>query len=116
MIGKHKTFRLTLALLEDSGWYYPDYSRGIKSVLVCPQTFHIFSSAQDLSWGRGAGCEFATQSCLALLERAREEGGTSPFCDTLMASGPGDLSADVVMSINDIMQESGPSARMTSRP
>jgi len=65
--------RLTLALLEDSGWYYPDYSR-----------------AQALSWGRGAGCEFATQSCMALLEQAREQGGASPFCDSLMASGPGE--------------------------
>ena len=23
--------RLTMALLEDSGWYYPDYSRGLGS-------------------------------------------------------------------------------------
>ena len=28
-----ESFRLTLALLEDSGWYYPDYSRG-ESYLV----------------------------------------------------------------------------------
>ena len=58
---------------------------------------HICPAAQDLSWGRGAGCQFATQSCMALLERAREEGGASPFCDTLMASGPGDpWSHDIV--------------------
>jgi len=61
--------QLTLALLEDSGWYLPDYSR-----------------AQPLAWGLGAGCDFATKSCLELTDRAKENGvGQEVFCDTLMA-------------------------------
>jgi len=59
--------RITLAMLEDSGWYIPDYSK-----------------AQDLSWGRGAGCAFATKSCKELMDIAREEDSTTPFCSTLM--------------------------------
>ena len=57
--------RLTLALLEDSGWYRCDYSR-----------------AQPLAWGAGAGCHFATKSCMELLQ----DRGT-PFCSALMQSG-----------------------------
>ena len=57
--------RLTLALLEDSGWYLTDYSR-----------------AQPLAWGAGAGCHFATKSCMELLQ----DRGT-PFCSALMQSG-----------------------------
>ncbi|KIY92810.1 zinc-metallopeptidase-like protein [Monoraphidium neglectum] len=38
--------RLTLAALEDSGWYQPDYSQ-----------------AADLEWGAGAGCTFLLGSC-----------------------------------------------------
>lgn len=60
--------RLTLALLEDSGWYLPDYSR-----------------AQPLAWGRGAGCDFATKSCLEVTDRAREAGRGQVFCHSLMA-------------------------------
>lgn len=64
--------RLTLALMEDSGWYVPDYSL-----------------AQGLSWGRGRGCDFATRSCKALMEAAAKvKGGkgSTPFCNTLMQS------------------------------
>ena len=57
--------RLTLALLEDSGWYITD-----------------FSKAQPLSWGAGAGCQFATKSCMELLADR-----DSPFCSTPMESG-----------------------------
>ena len=35
-------FRLTFALLEDTGWYQPNYEY-----------------AHEISWGRGMGCEFA---------------------------------------------------------
>lgn len=60
--------RLTLALLEDSGWYFPDYSK-----------------AQDLPWGKGAGCDFATKSCMELMnEASQDDEVNSPFCDTLM--------------------------------
>lgn len=37
---------LTLALLEDSGWYHVNYS-----------------ASDPLVWGRGQGCSFAQQSC-----------------------------------------------------
>ena len=38
--------RLTLALMEDTGWYLPNYQM-----------------AQPLRWGRGLGCQFAMNSC-----------------------------------------------------
>lgn len=38
--------RITLALMEDSGWYKPNYSM-----------------AQPLSWGRNLGCNFVMKSC-----------------------------------------------------
>ena len=44
--------RLSLALLEDSGWYIPHYDL-----------------AQPLTWGAGAGCDFASKSCMELLEQ-----------------------------------------------
>jgi len=63
--------RITLAMLEDSGWYIPDYSK-----------------AQDLSWGRNAGCEFAKKSCKYLMDQARDNDKvTTPFCSTLMNDG-----------------------------
>lgn len=37
---------MTLALLEDSGWYQADYSM-----------------ADTLLWGKNYGCEFLTQDC-----------------------------------------------------
>lgn len=38
--------RITLAMMEDSGWYKANYSM-----------------ASDLSWGKGLGCAFAMRSC-----------------------------------------------------
>lgn len=38
--------RITLALMEDSGWYKANYSM-----------------ASPLSWGKGLGCSFAMKSC-----------------------------------------------------
>lgn len=38
--------RITLALMEDSGWYKANYSM-----------------ASPLSWGQNLGCEFAMRSC-----------------------------------------------------
>ena len=38
--------RITLALLEDSGWYKPNYEM-----------------ASDLTWGKHLGCNFAMKSC-----------------------------------------------------
>jgi len=59
--------RITLALLEDSGWYIPDYDK-----------------ADSLSWGYGAGCDFATKSCKELMQKAADENLPSPFCNSLM--------------------------------
>ena len=38
--------RITLALMEDTGWYSANYSM-----------------AQELGWGRNLGCDFAMKSC-----------------------------------------------------
>lgn len=38
--------RITLALMEDSGWYKPNYSM-----------------AQPLTWGKDLGCDFVMKSC-----------------------------------------------------
>ena len=56
--------RLTFALMEDTGWYLPDYSK-----------------ADPLTWGRNQGCDFARKSCMELMES-----GPNPFCSTLMSS------------------------------
>jgi len=42
--GKFSKF--TFALIEDSGWYKVDYSM-----------------ADDLTWGKGSGCNFAESAC-----------------------------------------------------
>ena len=67
---------LTLALLEDSG-------------LVCLLTKHILSlscswysvdtsSAEELLWGKDAGCEFAQGSCFQYLQENSTQ--SPPFC------------------------------------
>ena len=38
--------RITMALMEDTGWYQPNYDM-----------------AEELKWGRGLGCDFALKSC-----------------------------------------------------
>ena len=43
--------RLTFALMEDTGWYLPDYSQ-----------------AEPMTWGLNAGCDFAKKSCKELME------------------------------------------------
>ncbi|KAI8462698.1 MAG: hypothetical protein J3K34DRAFT_475892 [Monoraphidium minutum] len=58
--GRAVMSRLTLAALEDSGWYDPNYA-----------------AAADLEWGRGAGCEFVLASCA---EFARANPGQDLFC------------------------------------
>lgn len=47
--------RITLALLEDSGWYKPDYA-----------------AAGELSYGKGMGCDFAMKSCKSWIDAARK--------------------------------------------
>ncbi|WKY09547.1 hypothetical protein Q1695_002144 [Nippostrongylus brasiliensis] len=52
--------RITLALFEDSGWYEANYSK-----------------AEDMTWGKGLGCEFAKESCLSWMTGGH---GYYPFC------------------------------------
>lgn len=57
--------RLTLALMEDTGWYSANYSM-----------------AQLLSWGRNLGCDFVTKSCKHWMDTKRKMGKSiHPFCD-----------------------------------
>ncbi|CAG0915170.1 unnamed protein product, partial [Notodromas monacha] len=57
--------RITLALLEDTGWYLPNYEM-----------------AQPLSWGRGLGCEFAMRSCKDWMDSRSLQGlSIHPFCN-----------------------------------
>ena len=57
--------RITLALMEDTGWYKPNYEL-----------------ADELKWGRGLGCDFALRSCMEWMERRRNEGKSiHPFCN-----------------------------------
>uniref|UniRef100_A0A3B3ZIF2 Leishmanolysin-like peptidase n=1 Tax=Periophthalmus magnuspinnatus TaxID=409849 RepID=A0A3B3ZIF2_9GOBI len=73
MTGSHtqnRVFsRLTLALMEDSGWYRANYSL-----------------AQRLDWGRGLGCDFVMKSCKFWMDNQRERHSVTPFCDTVRAS------------------------------
>ncbi|XP_065336991.1 leishmanolysin-like peptidase [Cloeon dipterum] len=57
--------RITLALMEDTGWYRANYSM-----------------AEPLAWGKGLGCDFAKKSCKAWMD-SREDLGLSihPFCN-----------------------------------
>lgn len=57
--------RLTLALMEDTGWYKANYSL-----------------AQDLSWGKNLGCDFVTKSCKQWMDMKRSKGQSiHPFCN-----------------------------------
>lgn len=57
--------RLTLALMEDTGWYKANYSM-----------------AQDLVWGKNLGCEFVMKSCKHWMDTKRARGKSiHPFCD-----------------------------------
>ncbi|XP_068602104.1 leishmanolysin-like peptidase [Brachionichthys hirsutus] len=74
MTGSHtqnRVFsRLTLALMEDSGWYRANYSL-----------------AQKLDWGRGLGCDFVMKSCKFWMDRRRQSRrSVGPFCDRVRAS------------------------------
>ncbi|XP_069838586.1 leishmanolysin-like peptidase isoform X2 [Dendropsophus ebraccatus] len=71
MTGSHtqnRVFsRITLALMEDTGWYRANYSM-----------------AQRLEWGRGKGCDFAMKSCKFWIDQqSRKKQNVSPFCNTL---------------------------------
>ncbi|KAK9497719.1 hypothetical protein O3M35_004387 [Rhynocoris fuscipes] len=56
---------LTLALMEDTGWYTANYSM-----------------AQPLSWGKGLGCDFVMKSCKNWIDDKRSKGKSiEPYCD-----------------------------------
>ncbi|XP_040565883.1 leishmanolysin-like peptidase [Lepeophtheirus salmonis] len=57
--------RITLALMEDTGWYKPNYEM-----------------ADDLKWGRGLGCEFVNNSCLEWMKIRQSKGKSiHPYCN-----------------------------------
>jgi leishmanolysin-like peptidase len=56
--------RITLALMEDSGWYKANYSM-----------------ASPLSWGKNMGCDFAMKSCKDwIISNTRKGKSIHPFC------------------------------------
>ncbi|XP_038201931.1 leishmanolysin-like peptidase isoform X1 [Arvicola amphibius] len=62
--------RITLALMEDTGWYKANYSM-----------------AEKLDWGRGMGCEFVRKSCKFWIDQQRQKRQVpSPYCDTLRSN------------------------------
>ncbi|OCT63246.1 leishmanolysin-like peptidase [Xenopus laevis] len=74
MTGSHtqnRVFsRITLALMEDTGWYRANYSM-----------------AERLDWGRGKGCDFAMKSCKYWIDKLKKENqNLSPFCDTVRSN------------------------------
>ena len=57
--------RITMALMEDTGWYLPNYEM-----------------ADNLKWGKGLGCDFARKSCLEWMDvRQRQGKSIHPFCN-----------------------------------
>ncbi|GIY81664.1 leishmanolysin-like peptidase [Caerostris darwini] len=57
--------RITLALMEDTGWYMPNYAM-----------------AQELKWGKNLGCDFAFKSCKDWIDTRRARGESiHPYCD-----------------------------------
>lgn len=56
--------RITLALMEDTGWYKVNYSM-----------------SEDLDWGKKLGCTFAKHSCRSWMKkRINKNESPSPFC------------------------------------
>lgn len=57
--------RITLAMMEDTGWYLADYDK-----------------ASPLHWGKGLGCEFAMTSCKQWLgSQNLRRRNPAPFCE-----------------------------------
>ncbi|CAK9304546.1 unnamed protein product [Gordionus sp. m RMFG-2023] len=56
--------RITLALMEDTGWYLVNYSM-----------------AEDLAWGKNLGCDFIEKSCFSWIQhRLLSQSDPSPYC------------------------------------
>jgi leishmanolysin-like peptidase len=47
--------RITLALMEDTGWYKANYAK-----------------AQHLEWGHGLGCDFVKKSCMEWISISKD--------------------------------------------
>ncbi|GFO20316.1 leishmanolysin-like peptidase, partial [Plakobranchus ocellatus] len=57
--------RITMAMMEDTGWYKADYSQ-----------------AGDYEWGKNLGCEFVQNSCYNWISSRHARGESiHPFCD-----------------------------------
>jgi hypothetical protein len=57
--------RITMALMEDTGWYRPNYAM-----------------AEELKWGRGLGCDFYLQSCKEWMDKRAKQGKSiHPYCN-----------------------------------
>ncbi|KAL3837506.1 hypothetical protein ACJMK2_022858 [Sinanodonta woodiana] len=57
--------RITLALMEDTGWYSVDYN-----------------NSEELEWGADLGCDFVQKSCFEWIEtRQIKKGDIHPFCN-----------------------------------
>eukprot|EP00092_Neocalanus_flemingeri_P003715 GFUD01003992.1.p1 GENE.GFUD01003992.1~~GFUD01003992.1.p1 ORF type:complete len:686 (+),score=117.35 GFUD01003992.1:50-2107(+) len=57
--------RITLALMEDTGWYLPNYDM-----------------AEELKWGKNLGCDFALKSCKEWMESRMKSGKSiHPYCN-----------------------------------
>ncbi|XP_051564909.1 leishmanolysin-like peptidase [Myxocyprinus asiaticus] len=74
MTGSHtqnRVFsRITLAIMEDTGWYRANYSM-----------------AENLEWGRGLGCDFVMKSCKFWIDQHRHARPTlSPYCDSVRSA------------------------------
>ncbi|MBN3307421.1 LMLN peptidase, partial [Amia calva] len=74
MTGSHtqnRVFsRITLAIMEDTGWYTANYS-----------------VAERLDWGRGMGCDFVMKSCRFWIDKQRQLNQTvAPYCDALRST------------------------------
>lgn len=71
MTGTHTqnpTFsRITLALMEDTGWYLANYSQ-----------------ASSMKWGKNLGCDFVMKSCKDWITSKSEKGlSIHPFCNKI---------------------------------
>ncbi|XP_028846079.1 leishmanolysin-like peptidase [Denticeps clupeoides] len=71
MTGSHtqnRVFsRITLAIMEDTGWYIANYSM-----------------AENLEWGKGLGCDFVMKSCKFWMDHQRQAKHTlSPYCESV---------------------------------
>ncbi|XP_030642969.1 leishmanolysin-like peptidase [Chanos chanos] len=71
MTGSHtqnRVFsRITLAIMEDTGWYRANYTM-----------------AEKLEWGKGLGCDFVMKSCKFWIDQQRQSRPTlTPYCDSV---------------------------------